>query len=62
MTIETTIPNRVYYSRSDIERLIALDMDLEPGPDIEIEWNDDHSAVILVPDGDVVIDLSEIDT
>lgn len=56
---ETTIQNRVCYSRSDIERLIALDMDLEPGPAIEIEWNGDHSAVILMPAGEETVDVDQ---
>lgn len=41
--------NRIYYSRSDIERLIAQDMS-QPNDDMpDIEWSDDCSAIISVP-------------
>ena len=46
------IQNRIYYSRSDIEHLIAEAQGMPAGAEIEVEWNDDHSAVIVLPDED----------
>ena len=52
MSLPVKIENRIYYSRSDIEFMIAIEQGvIDPTvEDFEVEWYDDHSAVIVLPD------------